>query len=90
MQGGKKWLMVVTDEQHEWIKTTAREVGLKGSDIVRELIDRVRQEDDRKFKASLAQTQLKNRLQALNDKEAAIQEEKRELKRQMSSDKVAA
>jgi len=90
MTGGKKWLVVLTEEQHDWIKATAEEVGIKGSDIVREILDRVMSEDTRKFKASLANTQLKIRLQTINDKRAALDEEVRELKKQMGSEKVTA
>ncbi len=84
MVGGKKWLVVLTEEQHEWIKRTSEEVGIKGSDIVREIIDRVMADNPRQFKNSMANAQLKIRLQALNDKRAAIEEEANELKKQMS------
>lgn len=90
MIGGKKWLAVLRDEQYEWLKDTSKEVGLKGSHVIRELIDRAMTEDNKRFKQSLAQTQLKIKLQNLNDKKAAILEEERELKRQMSNDRVAA
>lgn len=89
MTGGKKWLVVLTEEQHDWIKTLSQDVGLKGSDIIREMIDRTMGDNPRQFKASLANAQLKIRLQVLNDKRAALEEEAKELKKQLSSDRVA-
>ena len=85
MEGGKKWLVVLTEEQHEWIKDTSSKVGLKGSDIVREIVDRVMNEDSKKFRESLANAQLKMKLQSINDKKAALMEEERELKRQLGT-----
>ncbi len=85
MVGGKKWLVVLTEEQHEWIKATAQEVGIKGSDIVREIIDRTMGDNPRQFKNSMANAQLKIKLQAINDKRAALDEEVAKLKQQMTS-----
>lgn len=89
MTGGKKWVLVITDEQSDWLKDVADKTNLKGSDIVREMLNNI-MEDDKKFISSLANAQLKIKLQALNDKKAALAEEERELKKQFSGDKVLA
>lgn len=89
MTGGKKWLLVITDEQHAWIKDVIRDTGLKGSDIVREVLDRVMGEDDKKFRQSLSQAQLKIKLESINDRRAALEEEAAKLKKQLSGERVA-
>ncbi len=90
MVGGKKWLIVLTEEQHEWIKETSETVGIKGSDIVREVIDRTMSEDPKRFQMSLVQAQVKIKLKSLNDRKAAILEEETKLKRQLQGERVAA
>lgn len=91
MTGGKKYMIVLTEEQYNWIKTVATETQLKGSDVVREIIDRCMVDNPRQFKASLVNTQMKIKLQALNEKRAALDEEVAELQRQFKgTGKVAA
>lgn len=91
MTGGKKWVLVVTDEQHDWLLMVREKTHLKGSDIVRELISRQMEDDDKKFIASLANAQLKIQLQNINDRKAALAEQERLIRKQFStSEKVEA
>lgn len=90
MTGGKKWLTVITEEQYEWIKDTSEKVGLKGSDMIREILDRAMAEDQKKFRASLANIQVKIKLQSINDRKIALQEEEREVRKQLQGETVSA
>lgn len=69
---GKKWMIVVTEEQYDWIKSVSNKTGLKGSDIVRELVDRCMTDDPKSFVNSLAATQHKMELEELERKQEAI------------------
>lgn len=77
----KKWLTVITEEQYDWIKETALAAGLKGSDVVREALDRSMK--DREFKATLAAAQLKIQLDTLNSKKAALESQTKELQKRL-------
>lgn len=81
MMNKRKWITVITEEQYDWIKETAEAAGLKGSDVVREAIDRSMK--NREFRASLAQTQLKIQLDALNDKKAALESQTKDLQKRL-------
>lgn len=89
MTGGKKWMTVLREEHHEWLKDVIKQTDLRGTDIIGEMFERI-MADDKKFIASLAQAQLKIKLQTINDKKAALAEEEKELKKQYSPEKVTA
>ncbi len=80
MDGMKKWLAVVRVDQYTWLKDIGKKNGLKGSDLLREALDRVMQ--DESFVEGLAETRIKVQLQELNDEAAAIEEKREALKRQ--------
>lgn len=90
MTGGKKWLVVITDDQHEWMSDLAESLDIKGTVIVRELLDRAMAEDQRKFRASLSTIKLKAELQSVNDKKAEILEKEKELQKKLKEEGVAA
>ena len=79
----KRWLVVLPVNQRDWIKDISSSTGLKGSDIMSELIEDCMKNNSAKFKQSLAQTQLKIKLQAINERRAALEEEAQEVKRSL-------
>ncbi len=80
MENKKKWLVIVTETQYTWLKEVAEKTSLKGSDIIGELLNKGM--EDRQFVASLAEAQLKIKLQKLNDKAMEIEEQREELQKQ--------
>lgn len=68
----KKWLVVVKDEQYDWIKRTAEEVGLKGSAVVREVIERARTKDNKEIRQSLLQASEREQLEDLLEERALL------------------
>lgn len=86
---GKKWMIVLTDEQFEWVKETAEKTGLKGSDIIREIVDRQMNDNPRQFVASLAATQYKMELQELEQQQRALEAKQEEIRKRIKQEKVA-
>jgi len=86
---GKKWMIVVTDEQYEWIKSVSEKTDLKGSDIIREMIARIMDGNPKEFVSSLASTQLKNELMELEQKEQMIAQKTAELRKKLKQEGVA-
>lgn len=89
MLGKKRWLVVVTDAMHDWIKQTAKEAGVKGTHLVRELIEREMANNSEKFKASLANARIRNQIQELATKKAALAEQEAELHRKLKKQEAS-
>lgn len=85
----KRWVTVVPIEQYEWIKETAKETGVKGGHILREIIERAMKGNAKEFKSSLAKSRWEIELQVLEDKKAELAEKEAELKRKMRNGAVA-
>ena len=79
----EKWMVMVTPEQKEWIQATAEETGLKGSDIVREMISRTLKKDAKEFKNSLASIQYKIQFEELQMKREELERKESELRLKM-------
>lgn len=79
----KKWLVVVTDEQYDWIKKTAAEVGVKGSVVVRGVMEKVKTIDSGDFKMSLLKEQLKDKLESIENEQKKLDDQKNEIMRKL-------
>lgn len=94
MTDKKKWLVILRKDQYDWIKETAQSTELKGSDIVRAMIDETMKTNPEKFKQKLAEEQTRIELQSYNDKiselHAKIEAKKKELKQRTVQEKVYA
>lgn len=86
----KKWLVVVTDEQYGWIKKTAEETGVKGSTVIREVLDRARTIESGDFKMSLLKSQIKNQLEEREIEKRRIEQEIQALHAKLRGGKVTA
>lgn len=73
MNPAKKWMATLADEEYEWIKETAEETELSGSEVIRESIRRHMK--DKAFKASLVEAKHQIRLRELTDKKTTLEEE---------------
>lgn len=72
----KKWLVVVPDEQYNWLKTVARqakETGLKitGSDVVRTALEKAQK--DKELLTSLKESKIRERVLRLESQKAALE-----------------
>lgn len=86
---GKKWMIVVTEKQYNWIKEVAETTGLKGSDIVREMVEHTMNNDTKTFISGLATTQYKIELANLAEKRQEIEDKEAELKKKLKQERVA-
>ena len=80
----RPWMTTLTPEQHEWIKEMSRTAGLQGSEIIRSLIDKARQDSENTFQADIREQHIKKRLEAINDRMSEFEEERQELNKQLS------
>lgn len=76
----KKWLVLVREDQYDWIKKTAAQTGLKGSSVIREVIDRTRTKEQKEVISSLMQAQVRARLEELEEAKEAIEKKISEVK----------
>lgn len=79
-----KWMVTLKNgDNYDWIKDLATETEIHGSEIVEALIDRIRKDKDeyREFKQSLASLHTNNRLEELQQKRAALEEEIKKLQK---------
>jgi len=78
-------MVSLKEEQYEWLADTITATKLKGSQIIRALIDKAMQDKAGIFRKELANERVKIRLQQLNDERARIEEECQDLGRQLKS-----
>lgn len=79
----KKWLVILTKEQYDWIKDTAESTELKGSDIVREIIDDQMKSSPEKFKKRLVDAQKRIELERVMNKIAELESVKKEMTKEL-------
>jgi hypothetical protein len=90
MNNARKWMASLSDEQYDWVKQTSEDVGIEGSAIIRECIDKCRKENPRQFTDSLISAKAKIQLDDLLDKKATLEEEIKLLRIRSNGTKVAA
>lgn len=83
-----KWVMSIRPEQRDWLQAISEKVDLSTAEIGREMFDRAM--TDKSFVASLAQAQQKIKLQTLDEKIAALNEERKKTQAQYGGVKVTA
>ena len=89
MTGGKKWVSVITEEHYEWLNKVIEKTDVTGGDVIRKMFDTVMEEGD-SFITSLASEKVKIKEQAINDKIAALEEERRQIRKQFKGEKAVA
>lgn len=84
MHTTKKWMVVLTDEQYDWVKGTAEKADVSGASVLRALISEAMEINSNEFRRSLQSAQLKTELLQLEEKKAQIAEKERELRLKLS------
>ena len=79
----KRWLLFVPPHLQQWIRETADETGLLGSEVISELIERVIKDGSKQFKASLAIARTRRELENIQEKRAALEQEEQALQRKL-------
>ncbi len=85
MEKPKKWMVVLSETQYEWIKDVADKSGASGAAILRTLITRAMDQNSSDFRRELMQAQLQSQLEALEEKKARIAEQEKELRSKLGS-----
>lgn len=80
----KKWMVVLSDDQYDWIKDTSTKADVSGATVLRALISQAMEQNSSDFRRGLMSQQLKAELQALEDKKAEIAEKEKELRAKLS------
>lgn len=75
----KRWLAILNGEQVQWIKNTAEAVGISGSAVVGEALNKVMKGGGKEFKGDLLSSKLRLQLQAIDHRIKAAEQEKAEL-----------
>lgn len=83
-----KWMAVITEEQRDWIRSTAKSTNIKGAAIVRAAIDRAIK--DKEFRSGLAQAQLEVELELLQEKRESLEAEIKDRQKRMKEVLVTA
>lgn len=83
----KKWLVVVEDSQYDWLKKTAADVGISGSVVVRAIIEKARTVEAGDFKISLLESQIKDKIHALQEEKLKVDQELQTLKNKLTPGK---
>lgn len=78
MNTAKKWMVSLTDGQHEWVKQTASDASIDGSSVIREAIEQAIK-DSKGFISHLIGAQVRMKLDVLQEKKATLEEEIRAL-----------
>ncbi len=77
----KKWLVIVEDEQYDWIKKMAAKAGVKGSKVVRKALKKAQEENADEIVASLRESKDEEELTKLERQKARLEEQIRAVKR---------
>lgn len=77
----KAWLVKITDEQYEWIKSVVELTKETGANIIRAAVQKAMEDED--FKATLAITNLKQELDGLVAKKAQLAIQEKELQKRL-------
>jgi len=85
----KKWMVSLSGDYYDWIKSTAEEAGVKGSEVITELISTIRKEHEEEFKHSLIDAQVRLEQQKLERQKEEIENRIRELKNARKTKQVA-
>jgi hypothetical protein len=85
MSNVKKWMVVLTNEQYEWIKETADKAGVSGAAVCRTLIGQAMEQNSSEFRRNLMSAQIKSELEGLEEKKARIAEQEKELRLKLGS-----
>ncbi len=78
-----KWMVMLTRDQKQLIEQTAEKTGLKGSDVIREMVKTVTSGDFKTFVNSLSETQTRILVENLESKKRELDEKIRDLKGQI-------
>lgn len=82
MNNERKWMVTLDEGTYEWVKRTAGELNIHGSDIIKELIVRAKeQEKDSGFKESLLEARARLLRQELEKRREEIEAQLRDLSR---------
>ena len=80
MNTERKWMVTLDEGTYEWVKRTAEELKIHGSDIIKELIKQVMNDDPSEFKNTLLEARERLLREELEEKKEAIEAQLRALR----------
>lgn len=80
----KKWMVVLTENQYEWVKTTSSKAKVSGAAVLRSLISQAMEQNSADFQRSLMSAQLKVELHALEIAKEKLAEKEKEIRLKMT------
>lgn len=80
MVSKKRWVLVVDDRTHGWIKETARELGTSGQALFMEMLRQFKGADLTKFKAHVQEQQVQEQLARIRERRAELDKQEAQLK----------
>jgi riboflavin synthase alpha subunit len=83
-QAPKKWMVVLSDSQYDWIKETSEKTDVSGAAVCRALISQAMEQNASHLHDMLMSTRYKTELQELEEKQRVMAERAKELKAKLS------
>lgn len=81
----KKWMVVLSDEQYNWIKDTSDKTDTTGAAVLRALVSQAMNENSVSFRRSLMSAQVQMELDELDRKKQAIADKEKELRAKLGT-----
>lgn len=80
MASKKRWVLVVDDRTHGWIKETARELGTSGQSLFMEMLRQFKDKDLTAFKENIHAQQVREQLERIRERRAELDRQEAQLK----------
>lgn len=81
MASKKRWVLVVDDTTHGWIKETARQLGTSGQSLFMEMLRQFKGSDMEKFKTHIEHTHIQEQLERIRARRAELDKQEEQLKK---------